>query len=362
MSSVKSKARLRLGLLAVAVVALVAVGLSVASFSNSDGRQIEVIRVGSTAPGHLVFTVSKHLHAWDREFAPDGIRIEYLPFTGGGSEAATALSSGNLEFMFTASNPALRAAASGADVKMVAVSSFARRGASSIIVRADSPIRSVADLKGKKVAYLAGTVRHASLVRVLQSVDLTIKDIQSLQLDAMASAPALLRGDIDALVEGEGTVWKLMQQKAVRVLVDGRNHPEWATPSVITVNGDFARRHPDLVRRFLAVDLQCAEWADAHPEETIRVLSKLNGQPVEYLRTYHPDGRFFAQPAITSEALQSLRDEEEFMRSTALLKGSIDHGTWVDRSYIDAVYAASGKGNASETVRVVSDQKAQASQ
>jgi sulfonate transport system substrate-binding protein len=322
----------------VSLGALMAVALSLASCSQTG--KVEVIRVGSTAPGHLSFIVSKRLQAWDHEFEADGIRVEYLPFTGGGSEAATALSSGNLEFMFTASDPAIRAAASGANVKMVGISTFARRGVSSIIVRADSPIVSLGELKGKKVAYLAGTVRHASLVKALQGVGLTINDIESLQLDAHSSAPALLRGDIDALVEGEASVWKLLKQQAVRVLVDGRSHPEWATPSVITVNGDFADRHPDLVRRFLAVDLKCAQWADEHPQETMQALAELTGQPIEYLRISHPDGRFYAQPAITSEALQSLREEEVFMRSSGLLKGSINYGAWVDRKYIDAVYAA----------------------
>jgi aliphatic sulfonates family ABC transporter substrate-binding protein len=334
----QSKTRF-LGLLA--AVALAAVALALASCSKSDDK-VDVIRVGSTAPGHLAFIVSKRLQAWDREFARDGIRIEYLPFTGGGSEAATALASGNLELMFTASDPALRVAASGADVNMVAVSSFARRGASSIIVRADSDIRSVSDLKGRKIAYLAGTVRHASLVRALQEAGLTINDIQSLQLDAQSSAPALLRGDIDALVEGEVSVWKLLQQNAVRVLVDGRRHADWATPSVITANGAFLRRHPDLVRRFLAVDLECARWADEHPRETIQALAELTGQPLEFLRISYADGPFYAQPAITDEALKSLRDEETFMRGAGLLKGSVDYATWVDRKSIDGVYAAPG--------------------
>jgi aliphatic sulfonates family ABC transporter substrate-binding protein len=303
-------------------------------------NKVKVIRVGSTAPGHVVFIVSQELKAWDQEFAKDGIRIEYYPFTGGGSEAATALSSGKLEFMFTASDPALRVAAAGADVRMVAVSSFAKRGASSIIVRADSPIQALQQLKGKKVAYLAGTVRHASLVKALKSVGLTVDDIQSLQLDARSSGPALLRGDIDALVEGEGSVWHLLQQKAVRVLVDARQHPEWATPSVISANGDFARRHPDLVQRFLKVDAECAAWADAHPEETIRALAARTGQSQEFLRAYYPDRRFFATPAITAEAVQALKDEEAFMRSTGLMQGSINYNTWVDRRHIDAAYAA----------------------
>jgi aliphatic sulfonates family ABC transporter substrate-binding protein len=310
-----------------------------------ERKKVTVIRVGSTAPGHLNFLVSQQLHAWDKEFAKDGIRIEYLPFTGGGAEAAMALSSGSLEFMFTASDPAIRIAASGADVNAIGLSSFAQRkgmsGGSSIIVRTDSPIHTVRDLKGKKIAYLAGTVRHATLVKTLRLAGLTINDIQSLQLDSRSSTPALLRGDIDALVEGEASVWKLLKAKEVRVLVDGRNHPEWATPSVITASGAFVRGHPDLVKRFLAIDKQCADWADAHPDETLKLQSERSGLPLDYLRAYHPDGSFFTQPAISEAALNSLREEERFMRSVGLMKGSVDYRTWVVRKYVDEVYAES---------------------
>jgi sulfonate transport system substrate-binding protein len=117
----------------------------------------DVIRIGSTAPGHLKFILAQHDGWLDKEFAKDGIKVELVTFTGGGSEATTALATGAIEVTYTGNNPALRVAASGADVKLIGLSSFVKSGGSAIIVPTNSPLKTVEDLKGKKVAYLAGT-------------------------------------------------------------------------------------------------------------------------------------------------------------------------------------------------------------
>lgn len=127
--------------------------------------------------------------------------MEFYPFTGGGSEAMTALASGSLDFAYTGSNPALRTASAGADIKLIAISSFNTLTSTAIIVRNDSKIRTISDLKGKKVAYLKGTVRHAAIVKSLKKENMPIADIESFNLNFQASGPALIRGDIDALVE-----------------------------------------------------------------------------------------------------------------------------------------------------------------
>ena len=141
----------------------------------------DVIRIGSTAPGHLKFILAKQDGWWDKEFAKDGIKVELVTFKGG-SEATTALATGAIEFAYTGNNPALRVAASGADVKLIGLSSYVRAGGSYIVVKTDSPLKTLQDLKGKKVAYLTGTVRHSNFSKALDSVGLTTNDVESLNL------------------------------------------------------------------------------------------------------------------------------------------------------------------------------------
>lgn len=298
----------------------------------------ELIRIGSTAPGHLKFVLAQHDGWWEKEFAKDGIKVELVTFNGG-SEATTALATGAIEFTYTGNNPALRVAASGADVKLIGLSSFVRDGGSSIIVTTDSPLKTLADLKGKKVAYLTGTVRHSNFSKALQSVGLTTDDVDGLNLAFEVSGPALLRGDVDAIVETDSTAAKLVETGQARVLYDTRVHPEWNVPNVISVNGAFAQNHPDLVKRLLKVDVAISRWADAHPEETIRIFVDATKSSEKAVRKTYASGLFHQDPRLTDDALAALQGEEKFMAGAGLLKGSVDYDKWVDKRFVEAAYS-----------------------
>ncbi len=83
-----------------------------------------------------------------------------------------------------------------------------------------------------------------------------------------------MRGDVDAIVETEDVAAKLVEAGQARVLLDANDHPEWSAPYIISVNGEFARKYPDILTRLLKVDIELARWADAHPDETIKIFSE----------------------------------------------------------------------------------------
>lgn len=303
----------------------------------SDEAKPEVIRIGSTAPGHLKFNLYRNKKLLDDEFAKDGIKVELLTFDGG-SAATVALGSGALDFTYIGNNPSLRLAATGASVKLVGLSSWNRSNETQIVVKPDSPIQKIEDLKGKKIAYLSGTVRHSTFAKALKAAGLSIDDVESLNLGIESSGPALSRGDIDAIVESTGPVQKLVEASAARVIFDAgvSGDPEWAVPHLLSVNGDFARKYPEIVERLLAVDIAAARWADANPEETIQIFVKETGNSENAVRATYPDRKFFQDPEITEEAVRALRGEAAFMADAGLLKGEVDYETWIDRSFYDA--------------------------
>ena len=319
-------------------IAVTSIGITASGQSARAADKPSTIRIGSTAPGHLKFILARHSGAFEKEFAEDGISIEQVLFTNGGSEATTALATGAIEVTYTGNNPALRVAASGADVKCVGLSSFAKADSTTIIVRVDSTYKSVADLKGKKVAYLFGTVRHSIFSKALRSVNLTTGDVDSLNLAFDASGPALARGDVDAIVESGDTSAKLVEAGQARVLLDANDHPEWAAPYIISVNGDFAHQYPEIVTRLLKVDIALARWADAHPEETIKIFADETKSSERSVHNTYRDGQFYQDPRITDAAVVALRSEEKFMIEAKLLKGAVDYDKWIDRTYLDAAY------------------------
>jgi len=338
MTDKKSKRPLVIGSFLL-VTLLVVAGYAVSGKLNPAEKKVTVIRIGSTAPGHVKFLLNQQKHWLDEEFAKDGIKVEYFPFAGGGQEAATALATGGLDIAFTASAPALRTAASGANVKLIALSSFGSNGGSSIAVRKDSSIQSVKDLKGKKVAFLTGTVRHSTITKALKLEGLSLKDIDGLNLAFEASGPALMRGDIDAIVEGRTTFTPLADTDSIRIILDGRDHPEWSSPSAISVNGDFLKKHPDLVKRFLKIDLLSARWADANPAETIKIIADATKKKLSAVQKDHPDNKFYTEPRISQQAIDAFKSEEIFLKDAGLANGTVNYGNWIYSKLIDEVYA-----------------------
>jgi aliphatic sulfonates family ABC transporter substrate-binding protein len=292
----------------------------------------------------LKFILGREKGWWDQEFARDGIKVEYYPFSGGGQEAMTALATGGLDITYTASTPALRTAGSGADVKLIGLSSYGRPGVGGNVfaVRKDSQIYSVKDLKGKKVAFLTGTSGHSSIAKALKFVGLSLKDIQGLNLASEASGMALVRGDIDAISTNLNTVTPLLETGAIRVVLDQRPRAEWANPSAISANGDFLKKHPSLVKRFLKIDLEAARWADAHPAETIKIYSEATRKIESAVKRDYPDNKFYQYPKIVQRAIEGFKAEEEFLKEAGLANGSVDYATWIDSRLIDEVYAGQG--------------------
>jgi sulfonate transport system substrate-binding protein len=306
----------------------------------------DVIRIGSTAPGHLKFILFRNRKILEQEFAKDGIRVELTTFDGG-SAATVALGSGALDFTYIGNNPSLRLAAAGADVKLIGLSSWVPSNETQVVVAPDSDIKRLEDLKGKKVAYLLGTVRHSTFAKALKTVGLDIGDVESLNIGIETSGAALSRGDIDAIVESTGPVQKLIEKGGGKLIFDAAvsGDPEWAVPHLISVNGDFARKYPEIVTRVLAADIATARWADQHPDETIAIFVKETGNSENAVRSTYGKGKFYQHPEITEKAVNALKGEEAFMAEAGLLKGKVDYDTWIDRSFFDAALRTVAEGN-----------------
>lgn len=277
------------GLALAALLGAPALTLAPLPLSAQEAALPDAIRIGSTAPGHLKFILFRHFGLLEEEFAAEGIPVELVLFDGG-SAASVALGSGQIDLMYTGNNPALRLAASGADVRAVGLSSWNPLNETVVIARADdAEIDGIEDLAGHPVAYLQGTVRHSTFARALGEAGLSTEDVEGLNFGIEVAGPALARGDVDAVVESLSTVQSLIDQGLAKVVWNGADHPDWVTPFPITVNGGFARDYPEVLARILAVDIEAAAWADAHPEETVALFAEETGRPAEAIAATYPE-------------------------------------------------------------------------
>ena len=112
------------------------------------------------------------------------------------------------------------------------------------MTRKDSPITKIADLKGKRVAVTRGTDPHIFLVRALQSVKLTDKDITPVLLQHPDGKTALIRGDVDAWAGLDPMMAQAEVEDGAKLFY---RKPEANTWGILNAREAFAKDHPDIV-------------------------------------------------------------------------------------------------------------------
>lgn len=133
-----------------------------------------MLRIGYQKSG--VFLLARSEGDLDKTLSPLGYRVEWKEFTDGPT-LIEALNAGSIDIGHSGDCPVIVAQASGVPLLYIG-SSKASPESAAILVPKDSPLRSVADLKGKKVAFDKGTSAHYLLAAALESAHLTLADIQ----------------------------------------------------------------------------------------------------------------------------------------------------------------------------------------
>ncbi|MBI3705085.1 MAG: aliphatic sulfonate ABC transporter substrate-binding protein [Rhizobiales bacterium] len=200
----------------------------------------------------------------EKEFAKDGIKIRWVQ-TLGSNKALEFLNAGSIDFGSTAGSAALVAKINGNPIKSIYV--YSRPEWTALVTRKDSAIAKIADLKGKRVAVTRGTDPHIFLVRALLSAGLTEKDIQPVLLQHPDGKTALIRGDVDAWAGLDPMMAQAEVEDGAKLFYRNAAANTWG---ILNVREEFAKQHPDLVKRVLAVYEEARKYSLAHYDEVKR--------------------------------------------------------------------------------------------
>jgi sulfonate transport system substrate-binding protein len=201
----------------------------------------------------------------EKEFEKDGIKIRWVQALGS-NKALEFLNAGSIDFGSTAGSAALVAKINGNPIKSIYV--YSRPEWTALVTRKDSPIGSIADLKGKRVAVTRGTDPHIFLVRALLGAGLTEKDIQPVLLQHPDGKTALIRGDVDAWAGLDPMMAQAEVEDGAKLFYRNAAANTWG---ILNVREEFAKAHPDLVKRVLAVYEEARKYSVANYDEVKRV-------------------------------------------------------------------------------------------
>ena len=209
-------------------------------------------------PVSLVLKDKKFL---EQDLASAGISVEWIQSLGS-NKALELLNSKSLDFGSTAGAAALIGKANGNPIKAIYV--YSRPEWTALVVRRDSPITKVEDLKGKKVAVTRGTDPHIFLLRALHEAGLTEKDIEMVVLQHPEGRIALEKGDVDAWAGLDPMMAQTEIQSGSRLFYRNVNYNSYG---VLNVREEFAEQYPAYVERVLAAYEKARLWALQNPEE-----------------------------------------------------------------------------------------------
>ena len=157
------------------------------------GKTPDVLRIGyQKSAANLV--VVKQQGTLEKRFPHT--RVSWIEFPAG-PQLLEALSVGSLDFGLTGDSPPVFAQAAGKDLLYVGAEP-PKPDSSAILVPKDSPLRSLSDLKGKKVALQKGSSAHYLLVAALEKAHLQWTDIQAIYLTPADARAAFERNSVDA--------------------------------------------------------------------------------------------------------------------------------------------------------------------
>jgi sulfonate transport system substrate-binding protein len=217
-----------------------------------------------------------------------GFDVDWLEFAAG-PQQLEALNAGSLDIALTAESPVIFAQAAGAPVAYLLTTGPSGK-AVSLLVPADSTAKSMADLKGKRVACQKASIGHYLLVRALDDVGLTTRDVEWVFLPPPDASVAFSQKKVDAWFNWEPFVARAVENGVGRVLMDGERLKD--SGSFYTTSRPFADAHPEILRAFVE-ELETAEtWAKDHRHEMAELLSPSIQIEVPILERMHDEYTF----------------------------------------------------------------------
>ena len=200
------------------VIAIAVLSMStVAAGVGASYGQDKTVRIGYQKYGKLVLLKGKG--SLEEKLKPLGYKVSWTEFPSG-PPLLEALNVGAIDFGIAGETPPIFAQAAGAPLVYLAYDPPAPQG-EAILVPKDSTLKSVADLKGKKVALNKGSNVHYLLVRALEKAGLKYTDIQPVFLAPSDALAAFSRGSVDAWVIWDPYEAAAEASTGARILADG---------------------------------------------------------------------------------------------------------------------------------------------
>ncbi|WP_076593599.1 aliphatic sulfonate ABC transporter substrate-binding protein [Herminiimonas arsenitoxidans] len=278
--------------------------------------------------------VLKHFGWLEEQVKASGIKVKWT-LSQGSNRALEYLSANSIDFGSTAGLAAVLSRANGNPIKSIYV--YSRPEWTALLVPKDSPIKTVADLKGKRIAATKGTDPYLFLLRTLKANGLKKSDVEIVHLQHADGRAALESGRIDAWAGLDPHMASSELQAGSRLLY---RNVAFNTYGFLNVTEDFAKKYPEQVKQVLIAYERARQWILANPREASQIQAdeakiSLAVAKVQLNRTD------FSNPYIGREHREALQAAAPILLQEDLVKKGTDLNKvindLIDPSFVQAI-------------------------
>ncbi|MFO1337662.1 MAG: sulfonate ABC transporter substrate-binding protein [Burkholderiaceae bacterium] len=238
----------------------------------AQGTNPAALRIGFQKSASLL-TLQKSQGTLEKRLAPLGVAVQWVEFPAG-PQLLEGLNVGAVDVGFVGEAPPIFAQAAGANFVYIGNDPAAPE-AEAIVVPKDSPLKNVAELKGKKVALNKGSNVHYLLVKALEKAGLKYADIQPVFLPPADARAAFERGAVDAWVIWDPFLAAVEKQTGARILADGRGVVN--NYAYYLAERGYAERYPQVIRTLFEDTVERGQWLKGNLKQAAALIAPLQG-------------------------------------------------------------------------------------
>ncbi|WP_025095215.1 sulfonate ABC transporter substrate-binding protein [Acinetobacter soli] len=275
MASIASSSWFKFSVIAAGITSM----MMLSGCAKEQKQALTTLNIGFQKYGLL--PIVKQRGDLDQALKAQGIQVKWVEFPAG-PQLLEGLNVGSVVFGESGEAPPIFAQAASPNLVYVA-NQPAAPNAEALIVQKNSPIQSIQDLKGKRVALNKGSNVHYLLLKLLEKNQLTLQDIQVVYLPPADARAAFEKGAVDAWVIWDPFFAAAEQQIGARVLATGQNLI--SNHQFYLADRKFAEQHPEVLKTVVQQLNQTTEWVKTHQDDAARLLEKPTALDFNILKT-----------------------------------------------------------------------------
>ncbi|MDR3230477.1 MAG: aliphatic sulfonate ABC transporter substrate-binding protein [Synergistaceae bacterium] len=317
--------------LLVGVVVLSGYALINTKMAEGAEKKYEGLKIRwATQPSQTQAAIAEELGYFKEEFEADGVTVELRTFASG-PPIIEAFAAGELDFGQVGNQPAIQAVANGIGIGIIGAYMSSDGSHLGLVARNDSGIKSLSDIRGKKIGYTVGSESHQILLKFIRSVNLTEDDAQLINLQIGDINTSLVSGAIDGGVAWEPYLTGILNNGTTHLVTNAVGFN--SSSSVIIGKKAFLEQYPELTTRLLKVLDRSVKWSDKNRTESIQRLSKRTGVAESAYEASFKSLNF--ELYLDKNRVDALADTEKFLFDRGTIRKDFDLREFIDTSYLE---------------------------